>query len=712
MSGWNTQVCIVGVGPRGLSVLERICANGRAGLVAGRITVHLVDPASPGPGRVWRTEQSRHLLMNTVASQVTVFTDRSVELAGPVEEGPSLYEWARSLVEEGAGEGGGEYDAGTLTEARALDPDSYPTRAFYGRYLSWAFARIVAGAPPAITIRTHRARAVALDDDYDAGDRVQRLLLDDGSVLAPLAAVVLAQGHVPRRATREEARLAAFAAEHRLTYVEPSNPADLDLDLSAVAPGEPVLLRGLGLNFFDHMAQFTLGRGGRFERVDGGLVYRPSGREPKLFAGSRRGVPYHARGDNEKGPHGRYLPRLLTAELIDRLREQAGPVGWVHFDADLWPLIAKEVQGVYYAALLAERGSGVERGTGAGEHGADGQAGERAAGAERAEGFLERYLAIDEPARQDALLTAFGIEEGERWDWAKLARPYGERKFADLAEYRDWLLGYLRQDLREARKGNVSGPLKAALDVLRDLRNEIRLAVDHGGIEGGSYRDELAGWYTPLNAFLSIGPPPSRTEELIALIEAGVVELTGPGLEVATAPDGSGFLATSTRIPGRPLRTRVLIEARLPEPDLLRTVDPLLRHLLSTGQCRPFRIDCARGPQYETGGLAVTGRPYHLVDAAGRAHPRRFAFGVPTEAVHWVTAAGIRPGVGSVILADSDAIARAVLALARERHAEAVLPEAVPQGVAQGVAQAVPQGVAQGLPQQGGARGPLANSAL
>ncbi|MER0245280.1 hypothetical protein AAHZ94_25525 [Streptomyces sp. HSW2009] len=57
----------------------------------------------------------------------------------------------------------------------------------------------------------------------------------------------------------------------------------------------------------------------------------------------------------------------------------------------------------------------------------------------------------------------------------------------------------------------------------------------------------------------------------------------------------------------------------------------------------------------------MTGRPYRLVDAQGVPHPRRFAFGVPTEAVHWVTAAGIRPGVGSVILSDSDAIARAVL---------------------------------------------------
>jgi hypothetical protein len=56
-----------------------------------------------------------------------------------------------------------------------------------------------------------------------------------------------------------------------------------------------------------------------------------------------------------------------------------------------------------------------------------------------------------------------------------------------------------------------------------------------------------------------------------------------------------------------------------------------------------------------------------VLDAEDRPHPRRFAFGVPTETVHWVTAAGIRPGVDSVILGDADAIARSCLAVVADR---------------------------------------------
>jgi hypothetical protein len=252
------------------------------------------------------------------------------------------------------------------------------------------------------------------------------------------------------------------------------------------------------------------------------------------------------------------------------------------------------------------------------------------------------------------LLGEFGVADADRWSWERISRPYAGRDFAHPGEWRDWLLSYLREDAAQAALGNVRGPLKAALDVLRDLRNELRLIVDHGGLPGGSRRDHLDHWYTPLNAFLSIGPPRRRIEELVALVEAGVVRVLGPRLKVTEA-DGA-WAAHSPDVPGSVVRVRTLIEARLPETDLRKTADGLLAGLLRTGQCRPHTVD-----GYETGGLDVTPRPYHLIDRQGAPHSRRFAFGVPTEGVHWVTAAGARPGVDSVMLSDADAVARAAL---------------------------------------------------
>lgn len=199
------SVAVVGAGPRGTSVLERLCASAPELLPPGaRLTVHVVDPAPPGAGRVWRTAQPADLLMNTVACQVTLFTDESVDCSGPVRPGPSLHEWA-------AGE---------------LGPDEYPTRAHYGRYLEWVFARTVREAPPCVRVRTHTARALRLDD---APDGRQVLTLDDGRELTGLSAVVLAQGHLPTVPDAAQRTISSYAETHGLRHIPPANPADVDL---------------------------------------------------------------------------------------------------------------------------------------------------------------------------------------------------------------------------------------------------------------------------------------------------------------------------------------------------------------------------------------------------------------------------------------------------------------------------------------------------
>ncbi|BAE63887.1 FAD-NAD(P)-binding-domain-containing protein [Aspergillus flavus] len=605
----HAHVAIVGMGPRGTSALERLCASATDFLAPGaRLTVHVVDPSPPGAGRVWRTAQSSELLMNTVTSQVTLYTDKSVVCSGPIREGPSLYEWA--------------------TDAKlGLGPDEYPTRAQYGHYLEWVFREVVRNAPTGVEIEVHAARAVSLDD---APDGRQTLTLSTGRTLSGLSAVVLAQGHLPLVADAQLQQLTAYADQNGLRHITPSNPADVDL--SSLKPGEPVFLRGLGLNFFDYMALLTTGRGGRFSRTPNGLRYHPSGREPRMYAGSRRGIPYQARGDNAKGAYGRHMPLIFTEEVIDGFRQRADSGNAPNFLKEIWPLVSKEVETVYYEALLRQHG--FELGD-----------------------FRDRFLATAHKSLEEAqVLTDFGITEENRWSWDRISRPYGERTFTAGA-WRDWMLEYLREDAKEASLGNVNGPLKAALDVMRDLRNELRLIVDHAGLSGLSHRDHLDRWYTPLNAFLSIGPPRQRIEQMIALIEAGILDVLGPRPQ-ARAEDGA-WTVYSPEVPGLKVRVTTLIEARLPEPSLRHTADELLSHLLKTGQCRPHTVD-----GYETGGLDITLSPYRIIDSQGRAHERRFAVGVPTEGVHWVTAAGARPGVNSVTLSDTDAVARAALSAA------------------------------------------------
>ncbi|MET7900598.1 FAD/NAD(P)-binding protein [Streptomyces sp. NPDC005336] len=653
MNTRRLDVCLIGGGPRGLSAFERLCANAKELAPGVPVTVHLVDPYPPGAGQVWRSAQSRHLLTNTVASQTTVFTDESVEMAGPLVPGPSLYEWARFLTLMGP-EDDQVYDAWVLAEARGLTPDTYPTRAFCGHYLEWVFRRVRNTAPPSVTTVVHRTRAVALSEEEPGG--TQTVQLENGDVLTGLHAVVLAQGHLPLWSSERETRLAAFAQEHGLRYVAPANPADVDL--SGLTAEDHVALLGLGLNFFDHLALLTEGRGGSYRRrPDGSLAYVPSGREPRISAGSRRGVPFHARGENQKGAHGRHLPLVLTPDTIGRLLAKATAEGGLDFRSDIWPLVAKEAGTVYYTTLLTARGQEAE-----------------------ARRLRAAYLTAPPGSEEEQrALADAGIEAVDRWDWERIARPDAGRTFGSPEEFRTWLLERLRTDVAEAYAGNVHGPLKAALDVLRDLRNEVRLLVDHGGLTGASHRDHLDEWYTPLNAFLSIGPPARRIEEAVALIEAGTLRVLGPGTRAHADPLEGAFIVEAAGVAGSRCRATVLIDARLPAVDLRSTADPLLSGMLANGQCRPHVVTGGDGTAYETGGLAITERPFHVVDAHGRPHPRLFAYGVPTESVHWATAAGIRPGVNSVTLGDSDAIARSVLGLSGAADADVHPVQAVAQ---------------------------------
>lgn len=637
------------MGPRGLSVLERLVENARAH-PGPPVVVELFEPRSPGSGEVWRTDQPPGLIMNIVACQITAFADTTVRMSGPVRPGPSLYGWAVALA---AGRIPGSYPPGVLAEARRTHPGSYCRRSFYGHYLEWAYREVLRRRPARLTVRGHRARIVAVTDT--PGGR-QRLTCQEGRAFE-VDELVLATGHAGVRPSGEEEAFTRFAARTGGAYHRPANPADTHLD--DLEPGRPLLVRGLGLCFFDHLTLLTTGRGGTFTRAGGGrLRYVPSGDEPHLVCGSRRGVPLHGRADNEKG-EGRHEPLFVTQDAIEDLRGRAGPGGALDFRRDCWPLIAKEVETVYYTRLVAEAAS---------------------------EGTAREFhaLYVTAPWSGDAehqILRKFHLPEHIWWHWAEVARPWSGADVASPPVWRAFLRSYLLADVAEARRGNLTSARKSALDVLRDIRNEMRAMMNDGGIEAGSYRADVRGWFTPLHAYLSLGPPWTRVEELVALLDAGIVEVAGPGFTVA--PDaGAGCFTARSAVPGRTWRATALLDARLPEVDLARTANPVLAHLKARHQLTAFTIRSvaprptagAHGTdvqaagartagEHVTGGVAVTGRPFRTIGEDGRVHPHRYVYGVPTEGANWVTETGIRPYVNSATVGDSDAIARSVLGL-------------------------------------------------
>ncbi|MDY5840256.1 MAG: FAD/NAD(P)-binding protein, partial [Corynebacterium camporealensis] len=96
-----SAIAIVGAGPRGVSLIERIAAHLPADNAA--LDIHLIDDAQHGAGRIWETTQTRTLCMNTLAGAVTLFTEPESTMSAPVLEGPTQYEWIKLLRGEDDG---------------------------------------------------------------------------------------------------------------------------------------------------------------------------------------------------------------------------------------------------------------------------------------------------------------------------------------------------------------------------------------------------------------------------------------------------------------------------------------------------------------------------------------------------------------------------------------------------------------------------------
>lgn len=621
------QVGIVGVGPRGLSVLERIVENVRV-RTDMRVVLHLFEPNRFGSGAVWRTDQSPHLLMNVIASQITGFSDETVKIEGPVSPGPSLHAWS---IKVAAGEIDVMYPEEVLREAAAVDADTYCRRSFYGHYLEWAYREILQKRPAHVTVHEHRCRAVAVADSANGS---QVITSEDGSTVE-VDHLVLAVGHSTVRLDAEGEAFRQAAATRHCTYIPPTNAADADLD--GIEPGADVLMRGLGLSYFDYMSLLTSGRGGVFTREDGRLRYTPSGKEPHIVCGSRRGVPSHARADNEKGD-GRYNPHFFTLSKITALRREVSRTGALSFRRDCWPLISKEVESVYYSRVVADL-----------------------AGEDAARDFWELYTWAPWESEEERIIRRkFDIDSSYTWDWKKIAQPWTDEDVRTTEAWRSFMRSYLIADFAEAQRGNVSSPLKAAVDAIRDIRNEMRFAINGGGLEGSSYQHDVVGSFNSLHSFLSLGPPWSRTEELVALLDAGIVDVAGPAFRVDFNLEQGLFVGRSL-MPGELYRGRTLIDAWLPHVDLSNSTNCVLADLRDKKKLTQFSLPTARSEKYVTGGVSVTGRPFRAVHPDGTIHPKRYVFGVPTEGFNWITETGIRPYVNSVTVGDSDAIARSVL---------------------------------------------------
>lgn len=568
----QVAVAIVGLGVRGLSVLERIISHATIDPTT-ELLVHLVD-SRPAQPLQYDAGQPDYLLLNHSCAYASMFPARQSVPCAPATLGPNLYEWA---LERGLRVADDGFTVGAV--GRPVEPaDNLPRRVF-GEYLRWFYQWLRDHAPDNVRLVARLATAVDLRPDGDASI----LCLDDGSEV-PADYVFVTVGQRPRRYEGEFGRFIG-------------RPYPLPRQLDRVQPSETVAIAGLGLSAADAIFALTVGRGGRFDRTVTPAVYAASGDEPQIVAYSRSGRAYRARPAPSDCVS--YPPVAFTPAAVDELRARTPRLD---FDLDVLPLLLLELRVAYRRATV-RRDAGPE-------------AAETFlldARAAAAEGTLDTWAALPDSAEFDVEAVYHGS-----------ATP-DAKALADGDAYQRSVESWMADDIAHAARGFEDSPFKAAIETAREVRDTLRYAIEFGGLTDASL-DRFYGYHMEAINRLVIGPEMARAADILTLLRAGVVAMpVGPDPLVTEDGDG-GWTLSSTAL-AEPTTTRAAwLYAGYPDRlDSLEKDPTIVGAMLRRGTARRFRPDSAVVPtvDVDSGG--------HLIAADGRPAARIWMFGLLCE---------------------------------------------------------------------------------
>jgi len=188
----------------------------------------------------------------------------------------------------------------------------------------------------------------------------------------------------------------------------------------------------------------------------------------------------------------------------------------------------------------------------------------------------------------------------------------------------------IESDLDEALAVGGS-PVKAALEVLRILRDQLRLVIEFGGLTLESYLDFQSNVRGGINR-MEAGPPPLRAQQLLALLDGGVVQaVLGPDPELIPGPDGRTTLRSTAFEEQTTMTVDKVVRGHLDLPSLAHSGSPLLSRLYFQGRLTQMSYG-----DTEVGSVAIN-EDFHPYDAAGTLQPGLSLLGVLTEGIRYFT---------------------------------------------------------------------------
>jgi len=336
--------------------------------------------------------------------------------------------------------------------------------------------------------------------------------------------------------------------------IEKIFPVDQMLTPTRIPSQSTVAVRGFALTFIDACLALTEGRGGKFFRDHQDWIYLPSGDEVQTIVPfSRTGHPILAKPDPRSFKSHSGLEQIWE-QGRQRLLHLKQPETGLDFQHAIWPAILKTAG----EALLLQ--------------------------------VPDHQCGNSEP------LIAL-----QNWfqDW-------NNRSFSPEETFR-----HLRQSYRVAMGFQEPDEAWALGETFRQLYPALVRRISYGGLALSSWPDFQRTAQEMER--LAFGPPAENAGRLIALIDAGIVDLDY--LQAKLVPDQNRLVLQSA---GKQTTVDRLINAVIPASDQFAE-DSLLEQLLSSGRIRRMRgaggiaVNGSARPILPEGqkseGLAVVGRP-------------------------------------------------------------------------------------------------------
>lgn len=488
-----------------------------------------------------------------------------------------------------------------------------------------------------------------------------------------------------------------------------------------VPPSSVLACFGMGLAAIDCINWLTSGRGGYFvaDRKPHKLRYIASGFEPrKIFPISDSGLFVRARAHNEKEnvEERRHVGVVFNELTFDLLRKNTGTrAADSHvIEGEVIPLLALEMMMLYYRTLLSMAAvQGIEENTKTQlqryihdcclrsdipliwdvYHRARIQYENYlnhinflltapkelcplpgVADREAISQFMKVRLGLE----VDDLLTCKSqvefLEEARQlnksespwghhnsimrhvFDWDDVLDPLA-KLCSDTDDLHGTVASWLESDILNASQGNLSNPIKAAVDgAIRDLRPCFRNQVEWGIGGPSGTRELFTKWYRVTNR-LAVGTSLELMRKILALTEAGIVDLSfcrSPVKEIRNC-------VLHLELGGRASVANVALNAIVHRFNLSLSDSQLYQNLRLQGIVREWKV--SNGVEsYSPGSLDVDRNSRLVITQNGATLSNLVALGSSVDGPYYYRLALSRPYVADTILFDADQALKSVIA--------------------------------------------------